>query len=116
MEQTISGESDVQTIFETLLTTSSPPNQPSDFLKPPALLGVTFPGRGRLAPSGGWPRAGRASKGPPKEGVPGFPPVPPWPDPALAGAGGGSKGGVSGGERYGPRPRFLSGRGGGQDV
>jgi len=34
-----------------------------------------------LAPSGGWPRAGRASKGPPKEGVPGFPPVPPWPVP-----------------------------------
>ena len=49
-----------------------------------------------MAPSGGWPRAGRASKGPPKE-VPGIPPVPPWPDPANAGAGGGSKGGVSGG-------------------
>jgi hypothetical protein len=42
MEQTISGESDVQTIFETLLTTSSPPNQPPDFLKPPALLGVNL--------------------------------------------------------------------------
>jgi hypothetical protein len=37
-----SGESDVQTIFETLLTTSSPPNQPPDFLKPPALLGVNL--------------------------------------------------------------------------
>jgi hypothetical protein len=47
MEQTISGESDVQTIFETLLITSSPPNQPPDFLKPPALLGVTISGRGR---------------------------------------------------------------------
>jgi hypothetical protein len=42
MEQTISGESDVQTIFETLLTTSSPSNQPPDFLKPPALLGVNL--------------------------------------------------------------------------
>jgi len=44
MEQTISGESDVQTIFETLLTTSSPPYQPPFFyfLKPPALLGVNL--------------------------------------------------------------------------
>ena len=77
MEQTISGESDIQTIFETLLTTFSPlqTNPLSCFLKPPALLGVTISGRGRLAPSGGWPRAGRASKGPPKE-------VPlPWPVP-----------------------------------
>jgi hypothetical protein len=65
MEQTISGESDVQTIFETLLTTSSPPNQP-----PFIFFEATGPargyssGRGRLAPSGGWLRACRASKGP----------------------------------------------------
>ncbi len=45
-----------------------------------------------MAPSGGWPRAGRASKGPPKE-------VPlPWPDPMgdnPMGAGGGSERGES---------------------
>jgi hypothetical protein len=41
-----------------------------------------------LAPSGGWPRAGRASKGPPLE-VPGFLPSHPGPS-CVAGAGGGS--------------------------
>jgi hypothetical protein len=72
-----------------------------------------------LAPSGGWPRAGRASKGPPLED-PGIPPVPPWPVPANAGAGGGSKGGECGnmfrGESGLPRGRHLRPRVPGREV
>jgi hypothetical protein len=48
-------------------------NQPPDFLKPPALLGVTISGRGRSAPSGGWPWAGWVRWGK----------LPSWPNPAI---------------------------------
>jgi hypothetical protein len=65
-----------------------PDGPASCYRTPSTLLGsscwepswVTIPGRGRSAPSGGWLRAGRASKGPPKE-VPS-----PWPYPAESGS------------------------------
>jgi len=63
-----SGESDnIRNPADNLL-----PSKPlDDFLKPPALSGVTISGRGRSAPSGGWPRAGVGALGIPPCDPPG---------------------------------------------
>jgi hypothetical protein len=106
MEKMSSGESDVQK-NERNPTDNLLPSKPT-----PRFFEATGPARGYNPRAGSvgsvWgfgPRAGRASKGPLLE-VPGIPPVPPWPSLArpkgLARSGGGFRGGVSGGERYGP--------------